>query len=31
MEKDNKGDWRLTFHVHLKLAHFLTLLGHLGL
>ena len=30
-EKDNKGNQRLTIHVHPKLAHLNTLLGHLGL
>ena len=30
-EKDNKGNQRLTVHVHPKLAHFIMLLGHLGL
>ena len=29
--KDNKGNWRLTFHVHPELAHLFALLDHLGL
>ena len=30
-EKDNKGNRRLTVHVRPKLAHLITLSGHLGL
>ena len=30
-EKDNKGNWRLTVHIHPKLVHLIALLGHLGL
>ena len=30
-EKDNKGNRRLTIHIHLKLAHLIVLSSHLGL
>ena len=30
-EKDNKGNQRLTIHIHPKLAHLIALLGHLNL
>ena len=30
-EKDNKGNHRLTIHVHPKPAHLIALPGHLGL
>ena len=30
-EKDNKGNWRITVHIHPKLAHLIALSDHLGL
>ena len=30
-EKDNKGNWRITVHIHPKLAHLIALPSHLGL